>query len=341
MWQIKKLSGKKIVLHAAKHNLREIVAELGADSHININLTPNNIIIKGAKTSTGVAEYESSLLSDAEFPHPLRADAVRAVELVLSLPPDTKINHLDYFTDASEWAGKFYNVPILSSVIHADEAAPHCHILMLPLVNSRMNGSALAGNKKSWIVAKEDFYIQVAAKYGLKRQTPQKRHSLAIRNELASKAYMLIKSDRNLLNEPSVKDALIALIVTNPDSLARVLGVEVKQPKEKTFVEIMTKPQKLERLNTIGLQSSNTIGLQPKKDQSLSCVGFHFINNVNTSAELSQSTYQRTHDEDIQTGYWDSDCGEFISQTIIERTLAPAIEKTRAQIINLQSRRQA
>lgn len=342
--RIKKLKGKRIVLAAAKHNLREIVAELGADSHIDIKRMSDNFIITGAKTSTGVANYESSLLADAEFPHPLRIDSVRAIELIFSLPHDSKINHLDYFSAASDWARKFYRVPILSSIVHIDEAAPHCHVLMLPLVDGKMIGSALAGNKARYLATQSDFHTQVAAKYGLVRQSPQKRYSLAVRNDLACKALALIKSDRNLLNEPSVRDALMVSITANPASLASALGIELKQPKqpkEKSFVEIMTKPQKLERLKPIGFQSSKPIGLQPKKDQSLCSVGFGIINKENNISEPSQSTYQRIHDEDLQSEYWDGESGEFIAQTIKERSLSPEIEKTRAQIINLQSRRQA
>ena len=339
--RIKKLKGKKIVLHAAKHNLREIVAELGADSHIDINRMSNNFVIKGAKTSSGIADYESSLLADAEFPHPLRVDSVRAIELIFSLPPDSKIDHLDYFSAASDWAGKFYNVPILSSIIHADEAAPHCHVLMLPLVDGKMIGSALAGNKARYLATQSDFHTQVAAKYGLVRQSPQKRYSLAVRNDLASKALALIKSDPNLLNEPNIKDALTALIAANPASLAIALNIEIKQPKVKSFVEIMTKPQRLERSKPIGFQSSKPIGLQPKKDQSLCSVGFHIADNATNTTEPSQTTYQRINEDNLQAGYWDSDSGEFISQSIIDKTLSPAIEKTRCQIINLQSRRQA
>jgi len=342
--RIKKLKGKRIVLAAAKHNLRELVAELGADSHIDIHRMSNNTIIKGSKTAKGVADYESSLLADAEFPHPLRVDSVRAIELIFSLPPDSKINHLDYFSAASDWAGKFYNVPILSSIIHADEAAPHCHVLMLPLVDGKMIGSALAGNKARYLATQSDFHAQVAAKYGLVRQSPQKRHSLAVRKDIASKALALIKSDHNLLNEPSIKDALLDLFAANPVSLASALGFEVKPPKqskEKSFVEIMTKPQKLERLKPIGFQSSKPIGLQPKNNQSLCSVGFQIINDVNNITEPSQTAYQRIHENDLQSGYWDSESGEFITPTIKEKSLSPAIDNARAQITNLQSRRQA
>lgn len=337
----KKLKGKRIVLAASKHNLRELVAELGADSHIDIKRMSDNYIITGAETSAGVANYESSLLAEAEFPHPLRVDSVRAIELIFSLPPDSKINHLDYFSSATNWARKFYNVPILSSIVHVDEAAPHCHVLMLPLVEGKMIGSALAGNKARYLATQSDFHAQVAAKYGLKRQTPQKRHSLATRHEIASKALALIKSDHTLLNEPNIKDALITLIAANPESLALALNIKIKQPKVKSFVEIMTKPQKMEKSKPIGLQTLKSIGLQPKKDQSLCSVGFQITNDVINSTEPSQSTYQRIHEDSLQSGYWNGDIGEFITPRIKEKVLSPAIENIRTQIINLQSRRQA
>lgn len=348
--RVKTLNGKRIVLTAAKHNLREIQAEIGADSHIDASRISDNYIIAGSDTAAGVAEYERELLSDAEFPQKLRKNTIRAVEMVFSLPSDSAINHRNYFMVATEWARKFYNVPILSSVVHLDESAPHCHVLMLPLVDGKMQGSALLGDRARLLAMQSDFHECVAGKFGLAKQAAQKRLSASVRRDMAGRVFALIKSCHDLLNEPNVRDALVELIAANPVRLATAVNLDIPEPQKpspKTFVEIMTKPQKPEKkTNTIGNQSSNTIGLQPKNDHSLSCVGFAdsppaIISTEPDPSACSDDGYRRVHDEDQQAGAWDYERGEFVIPASKQRETSPAIEQTRAQIISLQARRQA
>lgn len=338
LW-IKKLKGKRIVLIAAKHNLREIAAELGADSHIDVNRIPDNYILQGADTAAGVAEYESSLLADAEFPHPLRKNTVRAIELLFSLPPDSDIDHRKYFEDAAAWADRCFAAPVLSAVVHLDESAPHCHVLILPLVDSRMIGSDLVGDKKRFNAIMDAFYKEVAGKYGLSRPKPKKRLSAAVRYDLAAKVLARIKSNPDILNEPNIKDILIDAIAANPALIAAALGIDIPQPKppqKKTFVGTMTKPQKPEKPSKpIG----NEFNQRPENARSLSCVGNEINPPVIDTTEPEQDTYQRIHENDQNAGDWDRDLGEFIQATSKPRTSSPAIEQTRAQIIQLQARR--
>jgi Plasmid recombination enzyme len=58
---------------------------------------------------------------------------------------------------------------ILSADIHRDEPAPHLHLLMLPLIGGRMNGSDALGGRTKLAALHNDFHSQVAAPYGLKR----------------------------------------------------------------------------------------------------------------------------------------------------------------------------
>lgn len=350
--RVKTLSGKRIVLKAARHNLREIQAEIGADSHIDVSRMPDNYIIQGADTAAGVAELERELLADAEFPRPLRKNSVRAVELVFSLPPDSEINHRGFFVAATDWAHIFYKVPVLSSVVHLDESAPHCHVLLLPLVNGRLQGSALLGNRADLLALQSSFHEQVASKFGLVRQAPQKRLSAAVRRDLAGNVLAMIKSSHDLLNEPGVRDALLELFASNPAPLAGLLGIatpEAAPKKARSFVEIMTKPQKPEKKsNPIGNNRPNPIGNEPKKDHSLCSVGNGFTASVISPAEPAQSVHpgdsrddllddvQRIRDDDHAACDWDSDTGEFIRPVAKQRMAGPAIEQARQQIAGLQ-----
>ena len=87
--RMKKLSaekdGKNIIFKSARHNLREIQAEQGADSHIDQNKTPSNKILEGASDAAGVAACATKLMNDANISS-LRKDAVLGIEIILSLP---------------------------------------------------------------------------------------------------------------------------------------------------------------------------------------------------------------------------------------------------------------
>ena len=345
------ITGRLGVQGAARHNLREIVAEMGADSHINVDRMSDNYVIAGARTAAGVVELERDLLANAEFPRPLRKNSVRAVELVFSLPPDSEINHREFFVATTEWARKFYNVPILSSVAHLDEAAPHCHVLLMPLVDNRLQGSVLIGGKAKFLPMLDDFHRQVASRFGLARQVPQKRLAAPVRLDLAGKALAKLKASHDLLNEPSVKDALLELFATNPAPLAAALGIEMPglKVRVRTVAEIFTKNCPEKKAIPIGKGASSPIENEAKKDQSLCSVGNGFIEPViHTEPEQPAHSdvgqpddYQRTRDDEQEAGCWDTDTGEFVRQQVKFRTTSPSIEQASAQIISLQARRQA
>ena len=132
---------------AAKHNHREILAEMGAaqGGHIDPLRTIGNIVLRGCDTAAVVASVAQSLMDSANV-NPLRKDAVRALEIIFSLPPESSINHRRYFDDATAWLEQYFAAPVISAIVHGDDAAPHCHVL-LALVGGRMIGSDLMGGR--------------------------------------------------------------------------------------------------------------------------------------------------------------------------------------------------
>ena len=157
---MKKLTGQDKVRRAAKHNLRELQAELGADSHIDHTRIGLNQVIAGPDKAADVADYADSLMRDAGVGK-LRRDAVRSIEIIFSLPAHSTIGHTAFFSDSLAWVKSYFGVPVLSAVIHLDEAAPHCHMLLLPLVDGRMVGSNLVGNRTRLQATQTSFFEQV------------------------------------------------------------------------------------------------------------------------------------------------------------------------------------
>ena len=322
--RIKKLRGKNIINHAAKHNHRELLAEIGGDGHIDPARSGDNYVLRGARTAADVAGTANDLLSEAALSRPLRKDAVRALEIIFSLPPDSAIDHRQYFEDSTQWAEKYYQVPVLSAVVHLDESAPHCHVLLLPLLDGHMVGARLMGNRASLQAMQGDFHGQVGRRYGLTRQTAPKRQSMAIRRQAALMALDTIETSPSRLNKPSVKHAMVDAISHDPEPLLMALDLNMPTPqrsKPASLVDIMIRPCKPEKKSKpIDFARKKPIGFDSpadlEKDQSLSCVDFADSLSPIPTPEPSAPPviFTREHDSDYQSGYWDTDTGEFIHQ---------------------------
>ena len=243
-------SPKNIVRVAAMHNLREIQAELGASAASGIIPARMhlNYQVRGPGTADEVAGLATALLDNAGVKS-LRRDACMALELVISLPADTTINHRDYFGAAVAWADAYFNVPILSAAVHLDEAAPHLHILLLPLVAGRMQGGALAGGPVKIRAMLADFQQQVAQRFGLTHQPRTKRLSKPNRDAAGRVVLEALRAHPARLLEPGMRDALIAALGSQAETLLPLLGLSMPTTKAtaKSFVQIMTAPCKPER----------------------------------------------------------------------------------------------
>ena len=275
--RIKKLTGKAIIEVAARHNHREILAELGAapGGHIDPARVGLNRVVRGHGTAAAVAS-QAKMLMDAAGVKTLRKDAVRALEIVFSLPPDSSIDNDSFFNESVQWAGQYFAAPVISAIVHNDEAAPHCHVLLLPLVDGRMVGSDLMGGRAKLQAMQADFHSQVGQRHGLARQTAQKRPSAAIRQQAIDCAFDALEANSGLSD--AVLLALLTPHLGNPEPLMLELGLTMPTPTaiKGGFAKMMTKPCKPEK--SIGFGKKKPIGFDDsavtENEQTLSCVGF-------------------------------------------------------------------
>jgi hypothetical protein len=244
---LKKLKGAGIVLVAAKHNRRELAAELGADSHIESSRTALNYILMGPRSPAEIAQHARDLMQSAGVgkTRKLRKDAVVAIEVVFSLPIDSPIDTHEYFSDCIAWAASRFGGAenILSADVHLDEAAPHCHLLAVPLISGRMVGSDLLGGKGKFASIREDFYNAVASKHGLSGPAPRLRGNTLKAAVAAVLSTLRIRDDPVLLSAiwPVVREQ----VQRDPRPYAALLDIVVPGPAPKflrTMAAIFTSP---------------------------------------------------------------------------------------------------
>lgn len=243
-----------VLLRVAKHILREIPAEIGLDKEWQIDPSRlhQNVLLQGPATAQGISEAAWRMIQQAKVQ--VRKNASMGIELVFSLPPSTSFDSADYFADAMHWASRYFDVPLLSAVIHNDQTLPHMHVILLPLLDGIkpvLNASKVLGGLKETYAMHSAFHAEVGSRYGMKGvRSPQKRLSRAERVRCASAIMEELKRTREPFNKPEMCRLLQAAIPVDPEPLLAELGLrmpEAPTPEGQSFVKIMTKPVKPDR----------------------------------------------------------------------------------------------
>jgi len=243
--RVKRLSQKNHIAVAAKHNLRELQSERGAGARIDPTRSHENKILEGATKASAVKDYAETLMREAGA-LPLRKNAMRAFEIIISLPSKSTINREQYFDDSLQWAKDFFKVPVISAVAHLDESAPHMHVLLLPLSNGKMQGDKVVGNRGRFLTMQESFYRLVGKPHGLHPPQQATRMDSATRLKAAALFYNAIVDTPELLLKTEVESAVMAAYSKNPEPLLASIGLRPPNPPHKSLAEIMCKPCKPE-----------------------------------------------------------------------------------------------
>ena len=231
------------LLAAARHNKRAIQRELGAAGHIDPTRINLNYALHGEALPEQIRDQARALAVEGGA-KPLRKNGVAAIEIIFSLPLHAGVDSRAYFGDCVAWAaGQFDAGNFLSADVHLDEAAPHCHILILPLLNGRMRGSDLMGDRIALKARQLDFYETVSKRYGLLKPRSE-RISAAQKTKLSRAVLERLR----VTNDPCLKSTgwqqIRDGIVTDPRPWIETLGLLVKGDKkpvkQRTTAQIFT-----------------------------------------------------------------------------------------------------
>jgi hypothetical protein len=237
------------LLEAARHNLREIQAELGARGHIDPRRMTDNVILAGPATSAEIQALAADLLALVDTSK-LKRDHVQAIEIVFSLHPGSPVEPMAYFAKCLEWLRVAVPLPVLQAVVHMDEAAPHAHVLLLPVKDGRHVGGAL-NTRPNLKQLRESFFVKVAGPAGLKRDCAK------VRGIVKQWAIAAVLTRCEVMGLPAAMGPLWAdyraSIENEPTAPMLALGINVNA----------LRPDQAQQSDPIGLQP-NPIGLAPR-----------------------------------------------------------------------------
>lgn len=240
--RLKKLKGAGKIRVAAAHNLRAIAAEIGAASHIDPARCRLNVHLAGPETPQGVSDLADALMHAAGVAK-LRKDAVRAIEVLFSLPQGLNgFPYSDYFAACVEWAGAEFGA-VLCADVHHDEAAPHVHVLCLPLVDGRLVGSDLVGGPGKLRALQADFHTKVARVFGLKR-AGARRQSAVSREQWLRGVLGVLKARCDPVLKSALWPVIRDVLERDPRPFAETLGFEPESEgagpsRRRSFTAIM------------------------------------------------------------------------------------------------------
>lgn len=229
------------LLGAARHNLRQITAELGPFSSIDHQRSRLNIVLAGSDSAEVIVNLANDQIhkTSADIKK-LRYDYVQAIEILISVTRELEGGSIPFFKACVEWLEKWFGESkILSAVVHLDENYPHLHVLISPLVGDKVSGSVLI-SRKNLLAQRKAFEVDVAAQFGI--QLPQPRLSKSDQRKAAFKVLQHLESSLSpLLGDqawPSIKQA----IVKDPQPFAADYGIHVEfegvKPKMRTSTQI-------------------------------------------------------------------------------------------------------
>jgi len=294
--RVKKLKGAGIIQVAARHNLREIQAEHGASGPIDATQIHLNQTLAGGATADDVAQLAKDLMQAAGVVN-LRKDAVMALELVLSLPVATTIDVQRYFTDCLRWVQSHFDCPVLSAVVHLDEAAPHCHILLLPLRDGRMVGNKLIGGRPQLLAMQTSFHEAVAASYGL-RKSPARLAGASKQTAVAMVLSRLKETGDSAL-QSDVWACIRDCIENAPERFLEALGmvVDVKTKAPRTMAQIFTSKGKGPKREKT--QTTNAIAFE-SPDPDANAIAFHHKVAPMTTTTSNAIAFPELQSEKVQ-----------------------------------------
>jgi hypothetical protein len=244
------IKGKHGVLVAMKHNKRTLQNERGASANIDATRTSLNYSIASENIPEAIALHAKMQMLKSNIEP--RKNQVMAVEIIFSLPIDRHSQDTKpFFTACYDWVKETFVAELLSFDVHLDESAPHAHAVILPLIDGKMQGRKLMGDRGNLMRLINKFHAEVARHFDLSR-SDRTRLNNADKQTLERLVLTRLKTDAAM--QSIVWACFRDAIHTNPLPYAQMLSIQLPistKGKSKSFVQIMTSKGKGGNTNAI------------------------------------------------------------------------------------------
>jgi hypothetical protein len=288
------------LLMAARHNLREIQAENGADyGKLDPTRTHLNELLAGPDKASDVVMLNNRLFATAgKDPEKQRKDYVQASEHVLSLAPGQ--DERGFFSVMVECFKGIYGANnILSATVHRDQEQPHIHILVSPITGGSYHGGKLHNNIQTNL--NKALIAQAAKPIGFAPPLTWKVKKQQTNQKAASVIAFFEHHHHPILNDPAWP-AWLKTINNDPNPLFEYYGLDTATIPKTMAQERLRKPigivadgAKRQYLPSVGISTSPPPKAPPPalKDTS------------------NDDNIIRVRDSELDATSYDPDTGEF------------------------------
>ena len=230
------------LLTAAKHNKRELAAELNGKGRSDIDRVPLNYSLMGGGNAVTVDSMAMERMKEVGVRREdMRHDHTQALEALAAAPQGVVEDLEAYFRDFVAWCVKRYGAEnILSADVHMDESRPHCHVLIAPIEDGLWSGGKKMIGSARFGEIVDSFWQEVGSKHGIKR--PDK---LTGQRKAAAAALVLEhieNHDKELFKSPAW-EAIRKSFERDPTGYITAYGLvlpDKPEQKQRTSTQILT-----------------------------------------------------------------------------------------------------
>lgn len=227
---LKRNGYKQTLALAEAHNLRKIPAEVKTfhhidpeESHLNKELVP-----LGQETLEGkVLRLVTEAGIDPNKGVNKRFDKGYAIEWMFTTTHGFQCDFELLYIECLDWLRlRHPTCPIAHAVIHYDENTPHLHVIMVPIIGSRLPSSNVLGYKGVCRKRNEDLFSFLGHKYGFTCSQHLKGNAKRIASQKAIEACKKLPSHDF---RESIWLPLMQAINSRPEPFLHALNIPISQ----------------------------------------------------------------------------------------------------------------
>lgn len=233
-FKIKKLSGVTHLKVALKHNLREILAERGSYKNIDVARSCFNVILRnlGTAETTLLHVYHTAKAAGVRV-DTIRPDLIWGIEVVFICQPPAGTSLEEFYDDCTRWVESYFGLRVVSSIIHMDQGAPHCHVILFPLKGKKMGGAAIVGYKGAMFDHGDKFYKAFGERLGIERPPRANSSDYKYAALAKNRLYEFLAEKSGMVEE---QIATIINDLKSPTAVLKKLGLKLRNVEKVSAV---------------------------------------------------------------------------------------------------------